>query len=62
MNSNLKSGLLFLDVRKAFDILNHHILLLKLGKIGLGNLTLNWFKSYLDWVQPLGIITIFLMN
>ena len=53
MNSNLITGLLFLDVRKAFDSLNHKILLSKLCNIGLGYNIINWFKSYLDRKQIL---------
>ena len=48
MNSNLITGLLFLDVRKAFDSLNHMILIDKLKKLGLDNSILKWFNSYLD--------------
>ena len=49
MNSSLVTGLLFLDVREAFDSLNHVILLDKLKKIGLEDSILNWF--YLDRKQ-----------
>ena len=38
----------FLDLRKAFDVVSHDILLKKLKKLGLDNTTLKWFKSYLD--------------
>ena len=51
MNSNLATGLLFLDVRKAFDSLNHGILIRKLKNLGLGPIIINWFKSYLDRYQ-----------
>ena len=53
LNSNLITGLLFLDVRKAFDSLNHRILISKLKNIGLENNIVNWFKSYLDRNQIL---------
>ena len=53
MNCNLITGLLFLDVRKAFDSLNHKILKDKLRKIGLGRSILLWFDSYLDRKQIL---------
>ena len=49
MNLSLVTGLLFLDVREAFDSLNHVILLDKLKKIGLEDSILNWF--YLDRKQ-----------
>ena len=37
----------FLDLRKAFDTVNHMLLLHELAKIGCANSTLDWFKSYL---------------
>ena len=50
-NSKLSTGLLFLDVRKAFDSLDHNILLTKLQVLGISGRMLTWFSSYLDRKQ-----------
>ena len=41
-------GSLFIDFRKAFDLVNHEILLQKLSKYKICNTSLSWFKSYLE--------------
>ena len=42
-----KTGIIFLDFSKAFDSLNHQMLLDKLPPLGLCTDTVDWFRSYL---------------
>ena len=39
---------IFLDLRKAFDVVGHDILLQKLKKLGINDIELKWFTSYLN--------------
>ena len=45
--NNIGLDVLFLDIRKAFDSVAHHILLTKLSKYGLSGGLLKWFHAYL---------------
>ena len=46
-NNNKFVVAVFLDYKKAFDLVSHDILLKKLEKIGIKGIYLNWFKTYL---------------
>lgn len=41
-------GLVMLDLQKAFDTVDHNILLCKLKAIGFDSLSLDWMRSYLS--------------
>ncbi len=48
MNNGKINCVVFVDVRKAFDCINHEILLKKmLNYFAISGIPLNWFKSYL---------------
>ena len=49
-----------LDYSKAFDTLDHQLLLHKLGALGISGKTITWFKSYLTQRYVSNIITYYL--
>ncbi len=48
INSGNVTGLIYIDLRKAFDTVNHHIMIQKLTAYGVTGDSWNWFCSYLD--------------
>ena len=48
IDNNLLNGVIFLDLKKAFDTMDHAILLGKLKLYGVSSQSLNWFWSYLS--------------
>ena len=48
LNNKSKAAALFIDISKAFDSLNHNILLRKLEAYGFKGLTYNWLSSCLN--------------
>ena len=54
-DESLLTGMILIDLQKAFDTIDHEILLQKLKAIRFSESTIKWFKSYLSE-------TIFLVN
>ena len=44
----MKTVMILIDLQKAFDTIDHDVLLQKLYAIGFSKRTVNWFKSYLS--------------
>ena len=47
IDNNKANFALFLDLKKAFDTVDHEILISKLAKYGITGIENNWYKSYL---------------
>ena len=47
IDNGLVNGVVFIDLKKAFDTIDHQIILQKLGNYGIDHSSLKWFKSYL---------------
>ena len=48
MDAGNVTGAIFLDLKKAFDTVDHSLLIKKLKKYGITGNELNWFNSYLN--------------
>ena len=46
IDKGMVNGVIFLDLKKAFDIIDHDILLMKLGCYGVDDGGLSWLRSY----------------
>ena len=47
IDNGLVNGVVFIDLKKAFDTIDHNIILKKLGNYGVDLNSLKWFESYL---------------
>ena len=48
MDKGLLTGVVMIDLRKAFDVVDHELLLKKLQVYGFNTNSLKWFRSYLN--------------
>ena len=48
MDNDIVTGMISIDFKKAFDLVNHETLLKKLQMYGVSNSAVNWFHSYLS--------------
>ena len=53
INQNKIMGMIFLDIAKAFNCIDHSILYRKLYDVGASKRVVDWFKSYLNRTQVL---------
>ena len=56
IDKGMVNGVLFLDLKKAFDTVDHAILLKKLRYYGVETASINWFTSYLENRQVHGYV------
>ena len=48
MDKGLYTGVVYFNLRKLFDMVDHSILLLKISGYGVNDIELEWFESYLS--------------
>ena len=48
IHSGLLTGMILIDLEKAFGTINHDILLKKIASLGLSNHSIKWFQLYLS--------------
>ena len=48
ITENIRKAFVFVDLQKAFDTVDHQILLAKLNHCGICGASNDWFKSYLS--------------
>ena len=52
IDRGLLNGVVFIDLKKAFDTIDYNILLSKLKAYGVDDLAQSWFRSYLTHSHP----------
>ena len=52
LDNNMSTGAIFIDLSKAFDMVDHYLVLDKLTAIGLSKHSILWFNSYLHCRRP----------
>ena len=48
MDNGLLNGVVFIDLTKAFDTIDHEIILRKMSFLGFDQVAIRWFLSYLS--------------
>ena len=48
IDNGFLNGVVFIDLKKAFDTIDHEIILRKLSYFGADQATITWFQSYLS--------------
>ena len=56
MDSGQLTAAVSLDLTKAFDTVNHELLVKKLSSFGLANESIMWFQSYLSNRQQIAVM------